>query len=777
MIGKTISHYRILEKIGQGGMGVIYLAEDTRLRRTVALKFLPPHLLGSDAEKARFIHEARAAAALDHPNICTIHEIDEADGTTFIAMTYVEGESLKKKIEARPLALPDAVRYAIQIGNGLKEAHNNDVVHRDVKSANVVISAKNHAVVMDFGLAKLRGQTRLTREGTTVGTVAYMSPEQARGEDVDRRSDIWSLGVVLYEMLTGRLPFRGEHEAAVVYAIMNENSEPVTALRSDIPMDLERIVNKATAKNPQERYQSVDDMLVDLKAVQKGLRPAAAAQSHTHSKRRSVFGYAAVAVAVAAVAFALYLWIGNRRDDSGLPGRTAVAVLPLDNLSNDPEQEYFADGMTEALITQLAQISALKVISRTSVMQYKNTARSLKEIAHELGVGTIVEGSVLLADDRVRITAQLIDAATDEHLWATSYDRDMTDVLAIHSEVARAVAEAVRAELTSQEAIRLERKQTVDPAAYELYLRGRYFWNRRNQADIERSIDYFQRAIEIDPGYAEAYAATAAAYMVLTTHGSIRSRETYPLAREYARKALDLDPGLAAAHAALGGIAAEYDWQWDEAEARYKRAIALNPNDATAHQWYAEYLHMMGRWDEALAEIRIAQSLDPLSLIIGTVRTTIVYNTMGLEEARPIINDILERDPTFQFAWAMLSTACISDGLYDEGVESFLTYLELFGVRQENIDTLRVAYNRHGFEAFCQAQIDMLRIRSRTDYVPPQLFATAFSYLNEPDSMFHYMEFCYRERSLSLIKAWPPYYRYRSDPRYTALLRRMNLPE
>ncbi len=780
MIGKTVSHYKILEKIGQGGMGVVYMAEDARLKRSVALKFLPPQLLGSDTEKARFIHEARAAAALDHPNICTVYEIDEVDGQTFIVMAYVDGVSLRKKIEDRPLALDDAVSYATQIGSGLQEAHTRDVIHRDIKSANVVISSKDHAVIMDFGLAKLKGQTRVTREGTTVGTVAYMSPEQARGEDVDRRSDVWSLGVVLYEMLTGRLPFKGEHEAAVVYAILNEDSEPVTALRSGVPMDLERIVNKAMSKDPQDRYQSMDDMLVDLKSVQKGLQPATFQRRHGPARWPAIFGYAAGAIAVAAIVFALYSWMASRRhtaESPVIPDRTAVAVLPLDNLSNDPGQEYFADGMTEALILQLAQIGALKVISRTSVMQYKDTAEPLKDIARALNVGAIVEGSVLLAGERVRITAQLIDAATDEHLWAASFDRDLSDVFAIHSEVARAVADEVRAELTSQEATRLEHTQSVDPAAYESYLKGRYYWNRRTEADIEKSIEYFQKAIEIDAGYAEAYAGAAASYLVMPTHASVRHHETYPRARELAEKALELNPDLAEAHAVLGGIATEYDWNWDMAEKRYQRAIVLNPNDATAHQWYAEYLHKMGRFDEAMEEIKTARRLDPLSLIIGTVYAMIAYNAEGFEEAKLEFERVLKQDPNFQIAWSLLSIACATEGQYDEAVTAQLTYLELFGITQDNIDALRGSYASGGFEAFCRTQIDLLRIRAQTAYVTPQLFASTFALLNEPDSAFHYIEIAYRNRLLSFINIWPPFRRLKSDPRYADILQRMNIPQ
>jgi TolB-like protein/Flp pilus assembly protein TadD len=454
-----------------------------------------------------------------------------------------------------------------------------------------------------------------------------------------------------------------------------------------------------------------------------------------------------------------------------------VAVLPVDNLSNDPDQEYFADGMTEALITQLAQIGALKVISRTSVMQYKDTAKPITEIARELNVGSIVEGSVLLVGDRVRITAQLIDTATDEHLWAASFDRDLGDVLAIHSDVAMAVANEVRAELTSQEAIRLQRTQPVDPAAYESYLKGRYYWNRRTEADIQKSIEFFRQAIEIDPGYAEAYAGAEAAHLVLPTHASIAPREAFRQAREFAEKALELNPGLAEAHAVLGGVATEYDWDWDEADKRYRKAIALNPNDATAHQWYAEYLHNMGRLEEAMEEIKIARRLDPLSLIVRTVYAIITYHAVGFEEAKAELKRVVEQEPDFPFAWNMLSAACATKGQYDESVAALLKYLELFGERQDNIDSLRVSYARGGFESLCRTHIDILRIKAKTTYVTPIWLATTYAFLNEPDSAFHHMEIAYRDRTLFLIKVWPPFHRFKSDPRYADLLRRMNLPE
>ena len=470
MIGKTISHYKILEELGRGGMGVVYKAEDTKLKRTVALKFLAPIALGSEEEKARFVHEAQAAASLDHPNICTVHEIDDAEGQTFIAMAYIAGQSLKEKVETGPLQLNETLDIAIQVAEGLQEAHEKSIVHRDIKSANIMVSDKGQAKITDFGLAKLTGRTKLTKSNMTFGTVAYMSPEQTQGEEVDHRSDIFSLGVVLYEMITGQHSFKGDYEQAVVYSILHEDPEPITGLRTGVPMELERIVNKALAKNPGERYQHVDELLVDLRSVGRELeadQPKTAQTPSRLPRRHRVLLYGGIALLLLLLAL-----VGRDLFTTGHEPIDSIAVLPLKNYSGDPEQEYFSDGMTEELIDKLGRIKALRVISSTSAMRYKGTNKSLPEIARELDVAAIVEGSVQPFGEQIRIRVLLIDAKADQQLWNGSFERESRNVLALQRQVALAIAQEVAVTLTPQEETQLAEVPEVNPDAYALYLRA-----------------------------------------------------------------------------------------------------------------------------------------------------------------------------------------------------------------------------------------------------------------------------------------------------------------
>ncbi len=462
MIGKTISHYKILEKLGGGGMGVVYAAEDTKLKRKVALKFLPPEITCNDEIKKRFIHEAQTASALDHPNICTIHEIDEIKPTTkepgngqmFIVMACYEGESLKIKIARGPLKVAETIDIAMQIAEGLAKAHQKGIVHRDIKPANILVTEDGIVKIVDFGLAKLTGRTMLTKEGTTLGTVVYMSPEQARGEKVDHRTDIWSFGVMLYEMVTGQLPFRGEYEQAVVYSILNEDPEPPTALRSGMTMEMERIILKSLAKKPEGRYQHVDEMLVDLKSIRaktmpKGetieaktevIRTDKPSRKPNPRRRIAIFGILLLLIVTATV----YLWV-QKTWQPFIHQKVSkkIAILPLINLTGDPSQTYFCDGMTEQLITNLSRVPELKVIARTSVMRYKNTKKDIRQISKELDAPYVLEGSVRKSDKRVRITAQLIEAKEGTHLWANDYDRNLRDIFAIQDDVSQSIAHAL----------------------------------------------------------------------------------------------------------------------------------------------------------------------------------------------------------------------------------------------------------------------------------------------------------------------------------------------
>jgi len=718
MIGQTISHYKILEKLGEGGMGVVYKAEDTKLKRTVALKFLPPELTRDEESRERFIHEAQAASALQHNNICTIHDIDETeDGQSFICMAYYEGETLKKKIARGPLPVQQSVDTAIQIAEGLAKAHRQGIVHRDIKAANLMVTSDGVVKIVDFGLAKLAGKTRVTKTGTTVGTAAYMSPEQARGEGVDHRTDIWSLGVVLHEMLTGQVPFKGDYEQAVVYSILNEKPEPVTGLRTGVPMELERLVDKAMAKSPGERYQHVDEMLVDLRALRKKTEPAAMTERPLEArlpsaKRAYLYGGVASLVVVLIVA-GLYF---SRSPDETI---NSIAVLPLANLSGDPEQEYFADGMTEQLIMELAKIGALTVISRTSVMQYKGVKNPLREIARELGVDAVVEGSVLRVEGRVRISAQLIEASSDRHLWAESYERDLRDVLALQSEVARAIAQEIKIAMRPEEEARLASARTVNPEAHEAYLKGRYHWNKRTEEAMKKGLEYFQQAIEIDPGYADAYAGLAQTYVLLSSveYGAMPPREAIPKAKAAAMKALEIDEELGEPHAALGLAKMDYDWDWSGAGREFKRAIELNPGHATVRHWHAIYLTVTGRHEEAIAEAKRALELDPLSLIIGTDVGWVYYMARQYDEAIEQLHKTLELDPNFAVAHRNLGLAYEQKGMYEDTITELQEAISLSGGSTNYLAWLGYAYAAAGRRDEAQKVLDELKELSKRTYV------------------------------------------------------------
>jgi serine/threonine-protein kinase len=583
MIGQTVSHYRILEKLGEGGMGVVYKAQDLKLKRTVALKFLPPELTRDKSAKTRFIHEAQAASALQHHNICTIHEIDETpDDQLFISMDCYQGETLKDRIARGPLAVEEALDIASQVAAGLSKAHEAGMVHRDIKPANIMVTTDGVVKLLDFGLAKLAGQTKLTKIGTTVGTVSYMSPEQARGEEVDARSDIFSLGAVFYEMLTGAVPFPGDHEAAVLYGIIHGEPKPVSDFRSDGPAELGPILKKLLSKVPSDRYEMLGDFLADIRAFKEHKEALVGTPLDRRARRRWRNLGLAMAAAVIIVAAGIIL---IRSIFTTHPGKIdSIAVLPLDNLSKDPGQEYFADGMTEALITDLAKIGSIRVTSRTSVMRFKGSQESLPEIARALGVHAVIEGSVLLVGDRVRISAQLLDAAKDRHIWADSYERDVRDVFAVQQEVARAVAAAIRVRLTPTETASLRNAAQVDPKVHETYLRGRYYWNQRTRDGLERSVEYLKSAVELDPSFAPGYAALAEAYIVMVTYGYGDLRDLYALASHCGEKAIEIDGELSPAYAALAGVKVFSEFDYPEAERLYEKAIALDPSNSTAHQ-------------------------------------------------------------------------------------------------------------------------------------------------------------------------------------------------
>jgi serine/threonine protein kinase/tetratricopeptide (TPR) repeat protein len=775
MIGQTISHYKILEKLGEGGMGVVYKAEDTKLKRTVALKFLSPQALGTEDEKNRFIHEAQSAAALNHPNICTVHEIDEREGQPFIAMEYIEGQSLKDIIASGPLKLGEARNIAMQIAEGLHEAHRRSIVHRDIKPANIMITDAGRVKIMDFGLAKSPGKTQLTREGTTIGTVAYMSPEQARGEKVDHRTDIWSLGVVLYEMISGQSPFKGDHEQAIVYSIVNEEPRPLTHLRTAVPVELERIARKAMAKSPRDRYQHADELMVDLRSLtveidSAGVTTGPAKKGFTRKRRGLVFGLVVI-IAIALVLARLYL----------IPEKSEVidslAVLPLENLSGDPGQEYFADGMTEELIADLAKMSTLKVISRTSVMRYKETRKSVPEIARELDVDAILEGSVLQISGRVRITTQLIDAASDRHLWAESYERDLRDVLALQSDVARAIAREINIKLAPGEEGGLSSARQVDPQAYEAYLKGRYHWNKRTEQGIGKGIEYFEEAIRIDPDYAQAYAAIAEAFISLGDWGYYPPRETQEKTKDYAQKALAIDDESAAAYSALARVSRDIDFNWEVAEEYFKKAILLNPNYETAHQWYSAFLSCSGRHDEAIEQAKRAIQLDPLSLVINQTLGFSYYYARRYDEAIEQGRKTLELDKNFGSMYQVIYLCYVAKGMTPEGVEAFKQAMSLDERTKIYVDDIDDAYKTSGYEGMAKWFIESMEKWTFAVYNRPFFYAMAYASIDNKDKAFEWLERAYEVRSyfVTTIGVEPALDNVRSDPRFGELLKKIGL--
>lgn len=774
--GSTLAgRYEITEELGRGGMGVVYKAKDTKLKRTVALKFLPPELTHISEVKERFMREAQAAAALDHPNICTVYEFDETEEKTFISMAYIEGQSLRKRIESGLLNLDEAINIAIQTAEGLQEAHKKGVVHRDIKSANIMVDKRGQAKIMDFGLARVTGGTLVTKEGTTMGTIAYMSPEQARSEKVDHRTDIWSLGVVLYEMISGQLPFKGEHDQAVMYSILNEELEPITNLRSEIPMSIEQVVGKALEKNPDERYQHTEELLDDLKAILEGIEPEGIRARLRKAKllrRKKAFLYAGIAgFVVIMTVIALSLFTGRAE------AIDSIAVLPLENLSGDPDQEYFSDGITDALINELAKIRALRVISRTSVMQYKEVRKSLSEIARELNVDAVVEASVLTVGGRVQIRAQLIQAPTEQNLWAQSYERKMSDILFLQSEMAQTIAREIKVKLTPQEETRLASARPVNPEAYEAYLKGMFYLNKFTLEGFEKGLAYLQQAVEKDPADALPYAGLALGTSIAghgLGFGLVPPREAFPPAKAAALKALELDEMLAEAHAALALVKLYYEWDWAGVEQAFRRALELNPNIPEAHRHYAWYLVLIGRLDEAIAEMKQAQQVDPLTPIYTAELGWLYWIAERYEEAIDEARKSLELNPDFPVGLYVLGGTYAEQGMYEEAIAAHQKAGAVNPAWKWGLGrTYALAGRRDEARKILAELVEEAR---PSDTMP---LARIYIILGEKDEALRWLEAAYEYRHgwIPWISRAPRPELLRDDPRFKDLLRRMNLPE
>ena len=768
--------YKIIEELGRGGMGVVYKAEDTKLKRTVALKFLPHMLTHLPDIKARFMREAQSAAALDHPNICTVHEFDEAEDKTYISMAYIEGQSLRKKIESGPLELDEAIRIALQVAEGLQEAHKQGVVHRDIKSANVMVTANGQAKIMDFGLARKAGGTLLTKEGMAMGTIAYMSPEQARGEEVDCRTDIWSLGVVMYEMFTGRLPFKGEHEQGVVYSILNEKTKPITDLRSEIPVTIEQVVGKTLEKNPEKRYQQVEELLDDLKSIAVGIVPdeikIRLRKAKLLRRKKTIIYAGSAGFFIILTVLALSLFTGHAE------AIDSIAVLPLENLTGDAEQEYFVDAATDELIGQLAQIGALQVISRRSVMQYKGVEKPLSEIAQELNVDAVVEGTVFQVGESVRIRVQLIDALPEErNLWALTYDRAKSDVLVMYSEMARAIAEKTRVNLTEEEATRLASARQVNPEAYEAYIQGRLHWYKFTPQDLETALQYFETALRLDPDYALAHTGVALIWVGRNQKGLSPRNEAVPLAIAAAEKALKLDSTLAEAHYVLALIRAWSEWDWENAETAFQRAIELNPNFPDVHAYYSHFLSHMGRLDEALPHIELALELDPLNALFHGLYGVALLYQKRYDDAMAAAQTALALQPGQPIARTALQYGYIMKGMHDEQLAIQQARIALDSERAAAFER---GLEESGYEGAQRGIADVLAARyGKLGKWALSANVIALRYLDagDYDRAIDWLEKAYEEHDPNLpYLGLPIYDPLRSDPSFQELLRRIGLP-
>jgi serine/threonine protein kinase/Flp pilus assembly protein TadD len=831
VISQTNSHYRIIHKLGEGGMGEVYLAEDTRLGRRVALKLLPKNFAADESRMRRFEQEARAASALNHPNIITIYEIGHVEETHFIATEFIDGSTLRDYIAEKDIGTVAALDISIQISSALDAAHQAGVVHRDIKPENVMIRRDAYVKVLDFGLAKLiESQTSetdvdaatkpmgMTDPGAVIGTYVYMSPEQARGVAADARADIWSLGAVLYEMIAGRPPFVGITKSDMIVSILEKDPPPLARYSDDVPQELQRIVTRALTKDREERYQTIRDMAVDLRRLKQELEfeaklgqsaqsnfdddDAVAAASGIHPSLRTSRQKAARTgehrAAVPTVSSAEYIVSGIRNNklnillavgvfalavgaifyfNRGTQKINSIAVLPLANAGNDPNAEYLSDGITESLINSLSQVPNLRVMSRSSVFRYKGKQVDPQAVGQELGVQAVLLGRVIQRGQSLNISIELVDARDGTHVWGKQYNRRLADILNIQEEITREMSERLKLSLTGEEQQRLTKRYTENIEAYQLYLKGRYYWNKRNPEGFRKGQEAFQQAIDLDPAYALAYAGLADSYAMLGDYSVLPPKEAFPRAEAAATRAIELDMALAEGHTSLAFVKMAYSWDWQTADREFRRAIELNPNYATAHQWYASYLVMMGRFEESINEIKRAQELDPLSRIINANLGLHLYYARQYDQSIAQLQKTINVDQTFSVAHLYLGRTYIQKGMHKEAIAELQKARELSEDAPEVVSSLGYAYAAAGQRGDAQRVLEELQALSQKRYVLPYFVAAIHTGLGDKDQAFAWLEKAYEERhpGLVLINIDPRFDSLRSDPRFGDLLRRLGV--
>ena len=836
--GTKLGRYEIRSKIGAGGMGEVYLALDTKLDRKVALKILPAEVAAHPDRMKRFVQEAKTASALNHPNIITIYEIEHIDAVNFIATEFIDGETLRQRLKNGPLKLGEVLDVAIQTASALAAAHAAGIVHRDIKPENIMARRDGIVKALDFGLAKLaerlptdsvdteaatRGLVQ-TEPGVVMGTVAYMSPEQARGLDLDARTDIWSLGVVLYEMVVGRPPFRGETESHTVVSILEGEPPPLTTFAPDTPAELQRIVRKTLTKDRESRYQTARDLMIDLKNLHRDLdiqsemrrstapgisvadkplagpqvtindpevalseqatslaEPRPTSSSSGFLGRVKPYRLGAIIVGLALVGLVVFLADKSYLGTNSKPVISSLAVMPFTNVGGDANTEYLSDGVTESLIDSLSQLPNVAVKSRSSVFRYKGREVDPSVAGSELGVQAVLTGRLVQRGDALSLSLELVDARNNNHLWGSQYNRTLADLVTVQEEIVKDIADHLRPTLTGAEQKNLTRHYTDNTEAYQLYLKGRYYWNKRSAGGIRKSIEYYEQAIAKDPNYALAYAGLADSYIVPAA--VLPPAEKYPKTKWAAAKAMELDQTLAEPHSALARAVFEYDRNPAEAEREYQQAIKINPNYPTGHQFYALFLAAMERREEAINEARRAQSLDPLSLSINATLGYVLFYTGKPDEALTQFKKIVEMDRNFANAHDGLAEVYEAEGMWDDAVsekleEIRLTDITLSGETSQMIEPLKAAYAASGIRGFWRKRIELLMERSKEGYVSPADIAKLYAQLGEKDKAFEWLErACQQHARVNYLKVSHGFENLHSDPRYADLVRRIGLPQ